>query len=164
MIFVSLTGLECDHELQHQLTRDWLIALLICVCILLLVMFCVNLFLCSSMACSCTKQEIVDTSSSIDGHSYGHSMSHHRSHSRLGGSRLGPPTTVYDYDPYKGMNGSQSAANLTALNDHQPFYATLQRKPAAIESRNSLLNYGNNNTQVMEVATGTVDRRSNKFY
>lgn len=120
------------------------------------------------MACSCTKQEIIDTSSSVDGHSY----SHHRSHSRLGGnSRLGhQPTTVYDYDPYKGMNGSQSAANLTStINDHQPFYATLQRKPAAIESRNSVLNYGHangvDNTQVMEIATTRNDRkRDNKFY
>ena len=73
--------MECDHELNHQLTRDWLMALLFCLGILLLVMFCLNLFLCSAMACTCTKQEIIDTSSEDEVHT-------------------GVPAG-YDYDPYK---------------------------------------------------------------
>ena len=63
------------------MTRDWLMALLFCLGILLLVMFCLNLFLCSSMACTCTKQEVVDTSSMDE---------------RMSGMPAG-----YDYDPYK---------------------------------------------------------------
>ena len=78
---LSTTGMECDHEVKHQLTRDWLMALLFCLAILLLIMFCLNLFLCSSMACTCTKQEIVDTSS-VDEH----------------------VPASYDYDPYKNSD------------------------------------------------------------
>lgn len=97
--------MECDHEIQHELTRDWLIALLICLGILLLVMFCVNLFLCSSMACTCYKQEIIDTSSLSD----------------TGDSHI--PVNAYDYDPYKVHQNSHHVP------DH-PLYASLQRKGA----------------------------------
>jgi len=114
--FSLSTGMECDHEIQHQLTRDWLMALLICLGILLMVMFCVNLFLCSSMACTCYRQEIIDTSSVDD----------RNSHQGI---------TSYDYDPYKPTgnihsNGSYYAdPSLT-----HPLYASLQRKPNYTQS------------------------------
>jgi hypothetical protein len=98
LLFVA--GMECDHELQHELTRDWLIALLVCLGILLLVMFCVNLFMCSSMACTCYKQEIIDTSS-VNEDEYSN----------------GPVNSAYDYDPYK---------NSHQIPDH-PLYASLSR-------------------------------------
>lgn len=84
-------GMECDHELQHQLTRDWLIALLICLGVLLLVMFCVNLFMCSSMACTCIRHEVVDTSSSSAYDAY----DPYKPQSRQASA------SAYDYDPYQ---------------------------------------------------------------
>jgi len=44
----------------------WLIALCICLGILLLAMLILNIFLCSSLSCTCTKTEIVDREPSED--------------------------------------------------------------------------------------------------
>lgn len=110
--------MECDHEVQHQLTRDWLMALLFCLAILLLVMFCLNLFLCSAMACTCTKQEIVDTSSVDD--------------ERVSGMHPAG-SGGYDYDPYKAS-------------DH-PLYASLQRKPQSMIEHGAR-HHGNPNYEI----------------
>ncbi|RWS30748.1 uncharacterized protein B4U80_04734 [Leptotrombidium deliense] len=56
--------LQNSEEECTEWRFPWMITLLICLSILLLFMFCTNLFLCSSLSCQCTKTEISDENSS----------------------------------------------------------------------------------------------------
>ncbi|NP_001153349.1 uncharacterized protein LOC100117022 isoform X2 [Nasonia vitripennis] len=66
----------CDDGAVHP---GWLLWLAIALGILLLIMFIINVFLCSAMTCSCARTEIIEKE----------------------------PSIIEDYDPYRSWHGSQ---------------------------------------------------------
>ena len=66
----------CEEGLVHP---SWLLWLAIALAILLLIMFIINVFLCSAMTCSCARTEIIEKE----------------------------PSIIEDYDPYRSWHGSQ---------------------------------------------------------
>lgn len=88
-------SLDCT---LHQLKADWLLFLLIALGVLLMLMFCVNLFLCSSLSCTCTRLfETRDGDEDDDTKS----------------GRFDDDLAHFDYDPYlhsgQGNAGFQTA-------------------------------------------------------
>jgi hypothetical protein len=75
-IFVVEPGSETSSSYLQECTEwrfPWLIALCIMLAIMLLIMLLVNIFLCSSLSCSCVKTEVVEKE----------------------------PSDIEEYDPYK---------------------------------------------------------------
>ncbi|XP_014226893.1 uncharacterized protein LOC106652449 isoform X1 [Trichogramma pretiosum] len=66
----------CEDGIIHP---SWLLWLAIALGILLLIMFIINVFLCSAMTCSCARTEIIEKE----------------------------PSIIEDYDPYRSWHGSQ---------------------------------------------------------
>jgi hypothetical protein len=72
----SLVQPLCEDGVVHP---GWLLWLAIALGILLLIMFIINVFLCSAMTCSCARTEIIEKE----------------------------PSIIEDYDPYRSWHGSQ---------------------------------------------------------
>lgn len=66
----------CDTDGIHP---SWLLWLTITLGVLFLIMFIINIFLCTAMTCACTRTEIIDKD----------------------------PSIIEDYDPYRSWHGSQ---------------------------------------------------------
>lgn len=103
----------------------WLIGLCICLAILLLVMLIVNIFLCSSVTCLCTRSEVSEKDPSeiedYDPYKVGWSSSHY-------GSRTSLNKAGY-------MSGAESTVHSgSSASDH---YATVQSRPGSGYSHHS---------------------------
>ncbi|KAJ8687595.1 hypothetical protein QAD02_023389 [Eretmocerus hayati] len=81
-VFVLSPGQDTVSELRYgekSIHPDWLLWLAIVLGVLLLIMFIINVFLCSAMTCSCARTEIIEKE----------------------------PSIIEDYDPYRSWHGSQ---------------------------------------------------------
>ncbi|KAI1286680.1 hypothetical protein HDE_10751 [Halotydeus destructor] len=114
---------EPDEECERaMLRRDWLAGLSCVLAALLLVMLCLNCFLCSSLSCSCTRHRQDDTSADDDDHvitGYDHEAGDFEGidydlDSSLGTQQQHPnKLQVIDYDPYHQHHSNSSTKGAT---------------------------------------------------